>query len=217
VRKMWRWLKARRFKVAVVAVVLVLLVAVALLQASMDSGVSAHPAVDQSSPYQTGRSILDLLGGVRETLAAYFWTKTDTIFHVYYGHDVTKEVPLYPYYWMITRLDPHFVMAYYYASYMLGEFGHPDAGLQLALDAVRHNPDSALLQENLATIYFYFMKDPAKAAYHGSKAIALAKSADEAHIYRFFQNLVEDVLAGKRKMPKTIPLSDVLRLNPDKD
>lgn len=216
-RKTWRWLNARKFKVAVAAAVALMLLAVVLLQVSMDSGASARAGVDQSSPYQTGRSVLDLLGGVRETLAAYFWTKTDTVFHEYYGHDVRKEVPLYPYYWMITKLDPHFVMAYYYASWMLCEFGHPQAGLQYALDAVRHNPDSALLQENLASIYFYFMKDPVKAAYHGRKAIALAKSKDEADIYRIFQNLVVDVMTGKRKMPRIVPVIDVLRANPDKD
>jgi hypothetical protein len=217
VRKAWRFLKAKRFTAGVVALVIVLLVGVALLQGSMDSGASARSSVEGSSPYETGRSILDLLGGVRETLAAYFWTKTDTIFHNYYGHDVTKEVPLYPYYWMISRLDPHFVMANYFASYMLCELGRPQAGLQLALEGVRNNPDSALLQENLASIYFYFMKDPAKAAYHSSRAIALAKSKDEAGIYRIFQNLVEAVLSGQKKMPRTIPLKEVMRTNPDED
>lgn len=216
-RRAWGWVRSKRFTIAVVGIIIVLLLGASLIQVSLDHSASAHATWDKSSPLDTGRSVLDVLGGVRQTLAAYMWTKTDSIFHEFLGHSLGKEKPLYPYYWMISRLDPHFTMAVYYASWMLCEFGRLNEGLSLAMDGVRENPDSALLQENLASIYFYFKKDPEKARYHGQKAIDLAKSADERGVYERLQRVIEDVIAGKKSIPRVVPLDTSNALNPEKD
>ena len=181
-----------------------------LLQYSLDSAFATKQSWSKSSPFDTGRSILDLLGGVRETLAAYFWTKTDTVFHEYYGAGPMRSQSLYPYYWLITRLDTHFIMAYYYASWMLCHFGRVDEGLDLALEGVKYNPDSATLQDNLSQIYLFFKGDPEKARYYCLKAIGLEHDERQRAVLRNFLNLIDSILAGRKPIPK-VPTSENLR------
>jgi hypothetical protein len=201
----------RNIKAFVLVVFIVVLLAGAvLLQYSVDSISAREESWKNSAPFDTGRSILDLLGGVRETLAAYFWTKTDTIHHTYFGEDILKEQALYPYFWLITKLDPHYNMAYYFASYMVCRFGKVDQGLNMALEGARYNPDSALLQENLSQIYLYFVQDPKKARYHILKAIQLTKDPGDKRVYMRFLSLIDLIMAGKRKIPEVLP-ADVTR------
>ena len=188
----------------VVVLIVVLLAGAVLLQYSLDSAFATRQGWEKSAPFDTGRSMLDLLGGARETLAAYFWTKTDAVYHGYYGADPKKCQSLYPYYWLITRLDPHFIMAYYYASWFLCRFGKVAEGFNLALEGVKHNPDSAILQENLAQICLFFKKDPEKARYHYLKAISLEKDEEERAVLRTFLHLVDDVLADRVPMPNVL-------------
>jgi hypothetical protein len=211
-KKTWGAVKKNRFKVIVVLSVMVLLGFTAVVQASLDSSAKSEPGWDKSSPFDTGRSLVDVLGGLRSSLAAYFWTRSDNIFHEFFPHGLGQDKPLYPYYWMVTRLDPHFAMPYYYASWMLCQFGHKEEGLKLAREGVRYNPDSALLQENLASIYFYYFRDPEKAKYHSEKAIELG-TADEKDMFKVFDNLIGQVLAGKKKILKMIPLEQINRLH----
>lgn len=212
-RRAWAWLKGKRFALAVTGAVLILLLAASAVQVSLDRSEDTHAAWDRTSPLETGRSVLDILGGVRQTLAAYMWTKTDDVHHHYYGGDISREQSLYPYYWLITRLDPNYSLAYYYASYMLCRMGKVDEGLRLAKEGVRNNPDSALLQENLASIYLFFKKDPAKALYHGRKAIDMAESEEDRFVYEQLQRVIERALAGEIRIPDPIPFQEALRLN----
>lgn len=220
-RKAWRRLAARRFQIGVVLAVTVLLVLAGLLQASIDSSGPAA-AWGDSSPFASGKSLLDVLGGVRQTLAAYLWTRQDTLFHTYFEHSLGHDQSLFSYYWLISRLDPHFTMAYYYASWMLCRFGNVQGGFDLAMEGVRENPESPLLQDNLAAIYLYFLKDPAKASYHNQKAIDLElakppdqRDTDQLFVYQKFQNLIDQIIAGERKIPKVIPMRDIQRLSPE--
>jgi len=201
-RRAWRWIKQRKFALGVAALIIVLVAAGALLQVSVDHAASNESGVGKSAPANAGQSILDVLGGVRESLAAYFWTKTDEIFHGYLGGSLYQEKPLFPYYWMITRLDPHFVMPFYFASWMLCEYGHPAEGLKLALEGARYNPDSADMQEDLAEIYLFFMNDPQKAAYHSHKAMTMATSEEQLRPYQEVQKVIDLVLSGQRKITK---------------
>ncbi len=192
---------SRLFGGVLALALIALLAGAVLLQYSIDNAAGSKTQQERSSPSQAGRSLLDLLGGVRESIAAYFWIKTDAIHHEYYGGDITKEQALYPYYWMITRLDPHFTMAYFYASYMLCRFGEVKPGFDLALEGVRYNPDSPLMQYNLAEIYFFFEKDPAKARYYLLKAIQLTNDEQDKIVWGNLLNTIDEVLAGKRKQP----------------
>lgn len=196
----------RRFTFVTVALVVLLLAGAVLLQYSLDDSEVIQAGWDESSPFDTARSFLDVLGGIRETLAAHFWTKTDVVFHEYLGASLANEDALYPYYWMITRLDPHFVMPYFFASWMLCRFGLVDEGFNLALEGLRYNPDSGKLQENLASIYFFFKKDPEKARYHILKAIRLAPDEEQKSVYMTFLRIIDDVIAGKRTIPDVASL-----------
>lgn len=187
----------RLIKSLVIPLLLLLLAGLSALQYSIDESEATTSGLENSSPYETVRSIFDILGGVRETLAAYFWTKTDTLHHDYFGGDISKEQALYPYYWMITRLDPHFAMAYYFASWMLCRFGLTDEGFDLALEGLRYNPKSAQLQNNLASIYFFFKKDPEKARYHQLKAIELTDDQNQKEVYKTFLGIIDSVISGK--------------------
>ncbi len=216
-RRAWRWCKTKKFMLGVAALIILLVAGGGLLQASLDNSSGSAAGTAQSAPASAGHSLLNILGGVRESLAAYFWTKTDTVFHDYFGGSLAKEKPLFPYYWMITRLDPHFVMPYYYASWMLCEFGHPAEGLALGIEAARYNPDSDDLQENLAEIYLFFMKDPEKALYHSQKALALATSQhDITRPFVSLQNVINLVLSGQRKI-RRVPFEQIDRINRDTD
>ncbi|MHB8893812.1 MAG: hypothetical protein ACYC99_01365 [Candidatus Geothermincolia bacterium] len=214
-RKGWAWLRSKHFTLAVIGLVLVLLVAASLVQVSLDHSATARAGWSKSSPFDTGRSVLDVLGGVRQTLAAYFWTKTDNIHHEYYGGDPTREQSLFTYYWLTTRLDPHYTMAYYYASYMLCRFGKTEEGLRLAQEGVANNPDSALLQENLASIYLFFEKDPEKALYHNEKALELATDSGDKRSFLQLQRVIKRVLSGEIKVPEPIPLKEATKVNPE--
>jgi tetratricopeptide (TPR) repeat protein len=193
---------SRTAKLTVALLIALVLAGAVLLQYSLDSAFATREPRKQSLPMDTGRSVLNLLGGVRETLAAYFWTKTDTVFHEYYGASPERSQPIYPYYWLITRLDPHFVMAYYYASYMLCRLGRVNEGLDLALEGVKYNPSSATLMDNLSQIYLYFKGDPAKARYYCLKAISLSHDEGDRAAFRKFLSIIDDIIAGKKPMPR---------------
>jgi len=196
----------------IVLALVVLLAGVVLLQYSIDNTTTAKAGWEDSSPFDAGRSVLDLLGGIRETLAAYFWTKTDEVFHEYLSANIGKEDALYPYYWMITRLDPHFTMPYYFASWTLARLGRVDQGFNLAMEGLRYNPYSANLQENLASMYFFLKKDPKKARYHILKAIELTNDKQQKTVYRSFLDTVNKVIEGKRKIPDVAPLRQTNKL-----
>ena len=196
----------------IVLALVVLLAGVVLLQYSIDNTTTAKAGWEDSSPFDAGRSVLDLLGGIRETLAAYFWTKTDEVFHEYLSANIGKEDALYPYYWMITRLDPHFTMPYYFASWTLARLGRVDQGFNLAMEGLRYNPYSANLQENLASMYFFLKKDPKKARYHILKAIELTNDKQQKTVYRSFLDTVNKVIEGKRKIPDVAPLRETNKL-----
>jgi tetratricopeptide (TPR) repeat protein len=189
-----------------VGLVVLVLAGAVMLQYSIDAAGASGIRWNETSPVETAHSLLDILGGIRETVAAYFWTKTDIIHHQYYGGDVSREQALYPYYWMITELDPHFVMANYYASWMLCRMGQFDQGFELALEGIRHNPDSALLQENLASIYFFFEKEPYKARYHLVKAIKLTPDPGERETMYTFLSLIDKVISGEAEIPALSPI-----------
>lgn len=192
---------------------LVLVVGSIVLQYSVDNAAGSGAGWEKASPLDAGRSVLDLLGGVRQAVAANLWTKTDAIHHGYYGGDITKEQALYPYYWLITRLDPHFTMAYYYASYMLCRFGKIDPGFNLAIEGLRYNPDSPLMQYNLAQIYFFFKKDPAKARYHLLKAMQLTNDEGDKAVYETLLGTIDRVIAGKKKQPEVSPIKQASGLD----
>ena len=60
----------RGFVIVTVVLVLILLAGSVLLPYSLDGSGVTQAGWDESSPFDTARSFLDVLGGIRETLAA---------------------------------------------------------------------------------------------------------------------------------------------------
>lgn len=194
-------------------VVVVMVAGAVAFQYAINASGESRAGWDDSSPFDSARSILDVLGGFRQSVAANLWTKTDDVYHEYFGGGVWKEKAIFPYYWLITRLDPHFPMAYFFASWMLARFGNVDGGYALALEGLRYNPDSPQLQENLASIYFFFKKDPRKARYHLLKAIDLTDDEEQKEVYRNFLNTIDKVIAGEKQIPEVSRLQDLDKHN----
>ena len=196
----------------VVALIVMILAGVVLIQYSLDRA-SAQAGWKDSTPFNASRSILDVLGGVRDSLAAVLWSRTDSIYHGYLGGDISKDVFYIPYQWLITRLNPHFAIAYYYASYILCRLGKVQQGFDLALEGVRNNPDSSELQENLAEIYIFFKRDPTKALYHINKAIRLRNRNGSGYFvtpeYDSIKKMIEGVASGRIKLPALTSLENL--------
>ena len=211
-----RWVRIS----AVLLVAVALLAGVVFLQYGIDSQQATARGSTATAPRDTAQSILDLLGGVRETLAAVLWTKTDEIWHGYFGEDLTKEPAIFSYFWMITRLNPHYTDAYYFASWMLCRFGKPKQGFDLALEGVRNNPDSEIMQKNLADIYLFYIHDMPKAKYHLEKAIKLLPTGgiksdvdtDKAVLENEI-SLVEKIQNGERKVPNLMTIEQEREMN----
>jgi hypothetical protein len=197
----------------IVLLLVVLMAGAVVLQYGIDSTTETKSGWKDSSPFDTANSVLDVLGGIRETLAAYMWTKTDEVFHEYLHGDIRREDALYPYFWMITRLDPHFTMPYYFASWTLARIGQVDQGFNLAIEGLRNNPYSAKLQENLAYMYLFFKRDPRKARYHILKAIELTSDEQQKAVYASFLDSVNQFIAGKRAIPEVVPLRQTSKMS----
>lgn len=179
------------------------LLGVVILQHSIDSSSACRASWRQSAPFNAGESFLDLLGGIRQALAAWIWTKTDTVYHSY-GINLYENKSLYPYYKLVTSLDPQFQIAYYLASYMLFRLGKQEHGYALALEGLRNNPTSSLLQRNLAEIYLFFKKDPRKAKYHCERALAYATGKKDITAANNLLALINEVLEGKKEIPELV-------------
>ena len=196
----------------VVALIVMILAGVVLIQYSLDRA-SAQAGWKDSTPFNASRSILDVLGGVRDALAAVLWTRSDNIFHGYFSGDLSKDVLYFPYQWLVTRLNPHFPIAFYFASYTLCRLGKVREGFDLALEGIRNNPNSSELQENLAEIYLFFKRDFKKALYHANKAIHIRDQNGTSYFatadYDSVKRTIESALSGKIKVPSRTSLEDL--------
>lgn len=102
-------------------------------------------------------------------MADLYWTRVVQ----YYGekrakHDVNLEL-LWPLLDVTTTLDPNLLVAYRFGSTFLSEppprgAGHPDLGIQLLQRGLQANPDYWRFYEDLGFIYYFELKDYAKAS-----------------------------------------------------
>ena len=110
-------------------------------------------------------------------MADIYWTRAVQ----YYGDKQTRGDPNFELLWPLldiaTTLDPQLIVAYRFGSTFLSEppargAGRPDLGVQLVERGIQANPEYWRLYEDLGFIYYFNMKDYAKAseAFHeGSK------------------------------------------------
>jgi hypothetical protein len=102
-------------------------------------------------------------------MADLYWTRVVQ----YYGdkrerHDPNLEL-LWPLLDLTTTLDPNLIVAYRFGSTFLSESpprgaGHPELGIELLERGIRSNPGYWRFYEDLGFIYYFELKDFAKAS-----------------------------------------------------
>lgn len=125
-----------------------------------------------------------------ETLVSDFiWLETIQ----YYGDRVTKAKAtpfLYRYFDAITTLDPDFIGAYIFASYVMAETPElREEALKIINKGIERNPKEWLLPYQLGMMYHLYFKDPEKAAGYFEQASHLPNAPEvsknlAAQLYR---------------------------------
>lgn len=102
-------------------------------------------------------------------IADIYWTRAVQ----YYGdkrarHETSFEL-LWPLLDLTTTLDPHLLVAYRFGSTFLSEpsprgAGHPELGIELVERGIHANPEYWRFYEDLGFIYYFELKDYAKAS-----------------------------------------------------
>jgi len=104
--------------------------------------------------------LIESLGNIRYTLAAYFWIRTEYYIH-YSGNVTINQLPEVVYYArFITMLDPNFVDAYDFGAFQLGIFlDKPIEGINFAREGIKNNPLYWKLYFTAGIIYSQKLKD----------------------------------------------------------
>jgi tetratricopeptide (TPR) repeat protein len=117
-------------------------------------------------------------------MADIYWTRVVQ----YYGDKRAKHDPNFELLWPLldvtTTLDPNLLVAYRFGSTFLSEpsprgAGHPDLGIELLERGIRANPEYWRFYEDLGFIYYFELKDYAKA----SAAFAEGSKNPDAQIW----------------------------------
>lgn len=131
-----------------VFVIAVLLLAL-LMGAQTLGAATAPPGGVAATGRIIGQTSYAYLGGLRTFAAAVLWNRLDTLFHEYYGSTFNRDFVVFmPTIRAVIALDPHFVQAYYVASFYLAQSGRVDDGLALAYEGVQVNPTSGIMRSN---------------------------------------------------------------------
>lgn len=184
--------------------IVVLLTGSVFLQYSLNETPERKAGEEENALDSAASSILDLLGGIRETVAAVLWSKTHDIYHAY-SVDEHSSVALFPYYWLVIKLDPHYVMAYYYTSWMLAYNDRVEDALRMAHEGIANNPSASILYYNLSSIYLFYLKDPLAAQSYIDHAIQLDAADRGSEFYGIsyeeLRHVIGMILAGETTIP----------------
>ncbi len=102
-------------------------------------------------------------------VADIYWTRAVQ----YYGEKRVRHEPNFELLWPLldvtTTLDPNLVVAYRFGSTFLSEptprgAGHPELGIELLERGIKANPEYWRLYEDLGFVYYFDLKDYAKAS-----------------------------------------------------
>jgi tetratricopeptide (TPR) repeat protein len=133
--------------------------------------------------------------------AAIYWTRAVQ----YYGekhrlHDRNLEL-LWPLLDIATTLDPHLIVAYRFGSTFLGErsptgAGQPERAIELLERGLRENPDEWRFYYDMGYVYYFDMRDYAKA----SQAFLEGSKNPKAYIW---MKVLAAKIAGQGESPET--------------
>lgn len=119
------------------------------LAVSFQVGLDRTPAGsgERAGNFPSVASLARFMGGIRQYLAYTFFIKTDELSHVY-GN--TTEI--IPYLRIITYLDPHYIDAYFVLAGLLYDMGREEEALEVNLEGIQANPESADLYFSLGDL-----------------------------------------------------------------
>ena len=136
---------------AVAAIVALLIAALVGIQAA-----ATMTAPDQqvtSAGKLLGNTGFAYLGGLRVFAAAVLWNRLEPQFDEFYQDKKLKDLTfVMPNLYLVQKLDPTFVQAYYNAAYILGRRGRWNEALQVAKEGIQNNPRSGLMRANYAQL-----------------------------------------------------------------
>ncbi len=121
---------------------------------------------------------------IRPLVADIYWTRVVQ----YYGDKRARHDPNFELLWPLldvtTTLDPNLLVAYRFGSTFLSEpsprgAGQPELGIELLERGIKANPDYWRFYEDLGFIYYFELKDYAKA----SAAFAEGSKNPDAQIW----------------------------------
>jgi tetratricopeptide (TPR) repeat protein len=134
-----------------VAIILVLVAALVGIQSAASASAPQQPVA--STGALLGNAGFAYLGGLRVFAAALIWNRLEPQFDGYYRSKQLQEATfLMPSFYLVQKLDPTFVQAYYNAAFILAMRDQWDEAFQVARDGIANNPNSGLMRANYAQV-----------------------------------------------------------------
>lgn len=144
--------------------------AVPWAQARVDDALGPFRAQDEVLYLWKGSQVRQLVPGFEHLAADLYWLRTVQYFggERVYAKDKRFDL-LFPLIEITTTLDPRMEIAYRYGAVFLAEpfpigAGHPELGVTVLERAVRNNPASWRLHQELGFFHFVYLHDAKKAA-----------------------------------------------------
>ena len=154
---------------AAVVAASVLFAAIAMLQVRIDAQTRSAAQQKEELVLSSGPMLQKISLGYDSLLADIYWTRAVQ----YYGgklHDLSRDYSLLPGLLDITTtLDPHLLVAYRFGAIFLSEpppggAGRVDLAIKLEERGIKANPDAWDLDANRGFLYYWHLKDYAKAS-----------------------------------------------------
>jgi tetratricopeptide (TPR) repeat protein len=168
------------------AAVPVLFAAIAMLQVRIDAQTRSMAQQKEELVLSSGPMLKKMSLGYESLLADIYWTRAVQ----YYGgklQELSRDYSLLPGLLDITTtLDPHLLVAYRFGAIFLSEHppggaGRADLAIELVKRGIAENPDVWDLDASLGFLYYWHLKDYAKAS---AAYLEAAKNPKAPHMMR---------------------------------
>jgi tetratricopeptide (TPR) repeat protein len=136
---------------AVAFITIVLVAALIGIQAAATASAPAQPVA--STGALLGNAGFAYLGGLRVFAAAVLWNRLEPQFDGFYKSTRLENLTfLMPNFYLVQKLNPTFVQAYYNAAFILAMRHQWDEAFQVAREGIANNPKSGLMRANYAQV-----------------------------------------------------------------
>ncbi|PID78816.1 hypothetical protein CSA17_05145 [bacterium DOLJORAL78_65_58] len=190
---------ARRDSLLQVGAFLVLALVMVFSLRTFDTGHSPQEKYDRLY-FPSGKFLRESSLGFREANADYLWFR----FVQYYGA-FAKGYNNFRHFELlidaITRLDPHFVEAYHFASLVTwSDLGKPYKSVDILKEGLLHNPHTARLYFQIGLIYYVVDHDYDRSSYWFTRASRCSDATDLERRFAAFSRYRGRNLLGSLQM-----------------